>query len=211
MDYLYVQTLFRLLRAVCTAALYQHTALLGGPGKKIEIGFISFGAKCQGVDVNIQIFGVLDPVSKIVRLRAFESLADGGKIHENYIVKILEPLALWVNKSSTIATDLVIRKDLLISMGYKFTEQSTTPDGKYTNSNIMDYLRTVVPHMFRNALAFLSLQIIQQFLDELVWREWYGTTPGQTFDHIVSHIAEQTRFEGAETLLDFLSKVYSNK
>lgn len=36
-------------------------------------------------------------------------------------------------------------------------------------------------------------QIIQQFLDELVWREWYGTTSLEAFDNLISHLAEQTR------------------
>lgn len=212
-DNLYVKGLFTWLRSICTVALHQHMTLLGGPGKKIEVGVISLGTTSQGgqqKQVKVEVLGVLDPISKIVRLRAVEPLADGEKNYKKRFAKILEPLSMWVNKTSTIATDLTVDKGTLIAMGYKFINQSTTPDGKYTNSNIMDYLRTVVPRMFQNTLSLLSRQIIQQFLDELVWREWYGTTPGKTFDHIVSHIAEQTRVESSDTLVNRLSKVAAN-
>lgn len=61
--------------------------------------------------------------------------------------------------------------------------------------------------MFQNTLSLLSRQIIQQFLDELVWREWYGTSPGQAFDNIVLHISEQIRVDSDETLVNRLNKV----
>ncbi|KAF5281539.1 hypothetical protein FQA39_LY05074 [Lamprigera yunnana] len=47
--------------------------------------------------------------------------------------------------------------------------------------------------MFQNTLSLLSRQLIQQFLDELVWREWYGTTAADCFDNILKHLSEQTR------------------
>lgn len=71
----------------------------------------------------------------------------------------------------------------------------------------MDYLRKIVPRMFQNTLSLLSRQIIQQFLDELVWREWYGTSPGQAFDNVVLHISEQIRIDSDETLVNRLNKV----
>lgn len=72
----------------------------------------------------------------------------------------------------------------------------------------MDYLRKIVPRMFQNTLSLLSRQIIQQFLDELVWREWYGTSPGQAFDNIVLHISEQIRADvDTDTLVNRLNKV----
>lgn len=209
-DNLYVKGLFTWLRAVCTVALHQHMALLGGPSKKIEVGVISLGTTSQGgqqKQVKVEVLGVLDPASKIVRLRAVEPLADGEKNYKKRFAKILEPLSGWVHKGSLISTDLTVDKGTLLSMGYKFVNQAVSPDGKYTNANIMDYLRTVVPRMFQNTLSLLSRQIIQQFLDELVWREWYGTTPGKTFDHIVSHISEQTRLDSSETLINRLNRV----
>lgn len=207
---MYVKGLFTWLRAICTVALHQHMQLLGGPSRKIEVGVISLGTTSQGgqqKQVKVEVLGVLDPVSKTIRLRAVEPLADGEKNYKKRFAKILEPLTGWVHKHSIITTDLTVDKSTLTSMGYKFVNQSTTPDGKYHNSNIMDYLRTVVPRMFQNTLSLLSRPIIQQFLDELVWREMYGTTAGKTFDNIVTHIAEQTRLDAAEPLINRLNKV----
>lgn len=209
-DNLYVKGLFTWLRAVCTVALHQHMSLLGGHGKKIEVGVISLGTTSQGghqKQVKVEVLGVLDPAGKIVRLRAVEPLADGEKNYKKRFAKILEPLAQWVQKDSQILTDLTVDKSTLQSMGYKNVSQAQSTDGKYLNSNIMDYLRTVVPRMFQNTLSLLSRQIIQQFLDELVWRECYGTTPGKTFDNIVSHISEQTRPNARESLISRLAKV----
>lgn len=74
----------------------------------------------------------------------------------------------------------------------------------------MDYLRRIVPRMFQNTLSLLSRQIIQQFLDELEWRECYGVTPGQAFDNIVQHLAEQTKIEDSENLITRLNRVAAN-
>jgi hypothetical protein len=48
---------------------------------------------------------------------------------------------------------------------------------------------------FQNTLSLLSRQIIQQFLDELVWRERWGPVASQAFDNIIAHMAEQTKLE----------------
>lgn len=209
-DNLYVKGLFTLLRSVCTVALHQHMALLGGPQKRIEVGVISLGTTSQGgqqKQVKVEVLGVLDPLRKIVRLRAVEPLTDGEKNYKKRFAKILEPLQGWVSKESVILTDLTVDKGTLLTMGFRHVNQVTGADSKYPNANIMEYLRTVVPRMFQNTLSLLSRQIIQQFLDELMWREWYGTTPGKTFDNIIAHISEQTRFNGQETLIARLNKV----
>jgi hypothetical protein len=49
--------------------------------------------------------------------------------------------------------------------------------------------------LFKNTLSLLSRQIIQQFLDELVWRERWGPVPSQAFDSIIAHMAEQTKLD----------------
>lgn len=212
-DNLYVKGLYTWLRSVCTVAIHQHMHLLGGVGKKIEVGVISLGTTSQDGQqrqVKVEVLGVLDPEAKIVRLRAVEPLTDGERNYKKRFAKILEPLAGWVSKDSQILTDLTVDKGTLHAMGYKSVLQATNASngtGKNSNANIMDYLRRIVPRMFQNTLSLLSRQIIQQFLDELVWREWYGTSPGLAFDHIVSHISEQTRLDTKETLVSRLNKV----
>lgn len=211
-DNLYVKGLYTWLRSVCTVALYQHINTLGGTGKKIEVGVISLGTTSQDGQqrqVKVEVLGVLDTQANIVRLRAVEPLSDGERNYKKKFAKILEPLTGWVSKDSQILTDLTVDKGTLVSMGYKYVVQTTTTDGKgkNCNANIMDYLRRIVPRMFQNTLSMLSRQIIQQFLDELVWREWYGKTPGNAFDNIVAHISEQTRLDAKESLVLRLNKV----
>lgn len=74
----------------------------------------------------------------------------------------------------------------------------------------MEYLRRIVPRMFQNTLSLLSRQMIQQFLDELVWRESFGTYALQAFNNIIIHIAEQTRVTTNETITQRLYQVATN-
>lgn len=209
----YVKGFYTILRSVCTVALYKHMTLLGGRGKNIEVGVISLGSTTQGGaqrEVKVEVLGILDHEGKCIRLRAVEPLGDGERNYKKRFAKILEPLPDWVHKNSTILIDPTVDRATLNAMGYRFVHQSAVSEskaGKTVNANIMDYLRRIVPRMFQNTLSLLSRQIIQQFLDELVWREWYGATPNQTFDNIVAHISEQTRLEVREPLVIRLNKV----
>lgn len=210
-DNLYVKGLYTWLRSICTVALSQHMKLLGGIGKKIEVGVISLGTTTQDGQqrqVKVEVLGVLDPEAKLVRLRAVEPLSDGERNYKKRFSKILEPLSSWVHKDSVILTDLTVDKGTLNNMGYKIVQQVSPSDAssKHSNANIMDYLRRIVPRMFQNTLSLLSRQIIQQFLNELVWRESFGNSPGQAFDNIVSHISEQTRIETKDNLVTRLNK-----
>lgn len=210
-DNVYLKGLYTLLRSTCTLALCRHMKVLGGPRKFIEIGVISLGTTTQDGQqrqVKVEVLGVLDPEAKILRLRAVEPLTDGDRSYKKRFSKILEPLSDWVDKESTILTDLTVDKGTLNSMGYKLVEQVSPAEanGKNSNANIMDYLRRIVPRMFQNTLSLLSRQIIQQFLNELVWRELYGNSPGSTFDNIVKHLAEEAKIETSDNLITRLNK-----
>uniref|UniRef100_A0A182QIB5 C2H2-type domain-containing protein n=1 Tax=Anopheles farauti TaxID=69004 RepID=A0A182QIB5_9DIPT len=210
-DNMYLKGLYTLLRSVCTLALCRHMKLLGGHKKSIEIGVISLGTTTQDGQqrqVKVEVLGVLDPEAKIIRLRAVEPLMDGDRSYKKRFSKILEPLNDWVDRDSTILTDLTVDKGTLNSMGYRTVVQVSPAEstGKNSNANIMDYLRRIVPRMFQNTLSLLSRQIIQQFLNELVWRELYGNSPGSTFDNIVKHLAEEAKIETKDNLITRLHK-----
>ncbi|XP_052758574.1 uncharacterized protein LOC113516907 [Galleria mellonella] len=215
-DNLYVKGLFTWLRAICTSAIHQHLSMLGGPGKKVEVGVISLGTTSHDGtqrQVKVEVLGVLDPVEKLIRLRAVEPLAEHEKNYKKRFQKILEPLSLWVNPASVILTDLTVDKGTLVNMGFKNVHQASSHSdqpSRNSNANIMEYLRRIVPRMFQNTLSLLSRQIIQQFLDELVWRERYGMSPGQAFDNIVLHIAEQTKLEAKDAITVRLNKIAAN-
>ncbi|GAB0096065.1 THAP-type zinc finger [Sergentomyia squamirostris] len=210
-DNLYVKGIYTYLRAVCTVALYHHISLLGGAGKKIEVGVISLGTTTQDGQqrqVKVEVLGIYDPDGKFIRLRAIEPYTGPDKNNKKRFERILEPLRDWVNKDSIILTDLTVDKSCLQTLGFKTVHQALPSDsGRNSNATIMDYLRRIVPRMFQNTLSLLSRAIIQQFLDELVWREWYGTSPGAAFDNIVNHLAEQTRVDHKNCLTSRLNKV----
>lgn len=204
-DNVVVKKVYTWLRSVCTVAVHRHMSMLGGHGKQIEVGVISLGRINQADDkrqLSVEVLGVLDNESKIVHLRAFESLNEN-----NHAAKILEPLLGWVHRKSQILTDRTVDMDTLQAMGFHDIIQDSDSQTHSFNANIMDYLRCVLPRMFDNTLALLSLQIVQQFLDELVWRECYGPSPGLTFDNIISQIGELTQLDTKDSLLTRLLKV----
>lgn len=212
-DNLYLKGMFTWLRSVCTVALHTHTPILGGPGVKVEVGVISLGTTSHDGNqrqVKVEVLGVLETATRRIRLRAVEPLDDADRNYKKRFMKILEPLLNWVHPDSFIITDLTVDKHTLHSMGFQYVHQGSANDTTNSNNVIMEYLRKVVPRMFQNTLSLLSRHIIQQFLDELVWREWNGTTAPAAFDNIIAHIAEQTKIDFGMSLIVRLNKVAVN-
>lgn len=171
-DNFYLKNFYSWLRSICTLSLQSHMGKLGGPNRKVEIGVISLGTTTQDGkqrQVKVEVLGVLDHENKNLRLRAIEPVSESDN-HKKRFIKILEPMSEWVNRESTILTDLTVDKSVLFQMGFKNIMQVSPQEHSKSpgNSNIMDYLRRIVPRMFQNTLSLLSRQIIQQFLDELV-------------------------------------------
>lgn len=217
-DNLYVKGFYTHLRSICTAAVAEKFSRMGGPNKKIEIGVVSLGITAHGGksrNVKVEVLGIMDPVSKIVRLQAVEPIKMGDPDYQSRFIKLLNPVKEWVDKDSIILTDYTVDKPTLQSIGFKTIyqvpageEQST--QNKYSNHNVMNYLRNNVPKMFQNTLSLLSRQIIQQFLDELVWREQWGYTPYKAFHNLLTHMAEQVKLDSNDSLLTRLSKIASD-
>ncbi|XP_016953460.1 uncharacterized protein LOC108026807 [Drosophila biarmipes] len=214
-DSVYIKGIYTWLRAICTLAVHQKCKKLGGPGKFVEVGVISLGTTSQDGSqrqVKVEVLGVYDYAEKSIRLRAVEPITDGDRNYKKRFQAILEPLSRWVHKDSTICIDLTVDKITLFSMGFKNIVQAAATDNtaKHNNSAVMEYLRRIVPRMFQNTLSLLSRQMIQQFLDELVWRESFGTYALQAFNNIIIHIAEQTRVTTNETITQRLYQVATN-
>ncbi|KAJ1526691.1 hypothetical protein ONE63_008271 [Megalurothrips usitatus] len=217
-DNIYVKSFFTFMRSICIAAVHEKHEKLGGPQKKVEVGVISLGTTSQDGNmrqVKVEVLGVMDSESKLVRLKAVEPLQDGERNYKRRFLKILEPLRHWVHKDSVIVTDFTVDKGTLLGMGFSQVHQSNIPDppnqtAKLSNQNIMEYLRRIVPRMFQSTLSLLSRQIIQQFLDELVWRERWGPVPSQAFDSLVSHLASETKLDTGDSLVCKLNKIAAN-
>ncbi|XP_025159668.1 uncharacterized protein LOC105187905 isoform X3 [Harpegnathos saltator] len=214
---LYLKNFYTNLRSICTAAVWDKTNKMGGRNSVIQVGVISLGTTSQDGhlrQVKVEVLGVLDPSTSDLRLRACEPIHDGERSYKRRFNNILHPLKEWVHTDSQIMTDFTVDKSTLHDMGYKHVIQSTfseqDPRNLMSNYYIMEYLRRIVPRMFQNTLSLLSRQMIQQFLDELVWREMYGATPARAFNNIILHIAEQTKLDYSSSLLDRLAKVAAN-
>lgn len=152
--------------------------------------------------MKVEVLGVLDPTTLDIRLRAYEPMQDGNRSYKRRFNSILHPLKEWVHTDSKIMTDFTVDKSTLFDMGYNYVVQTAfveqNPKSYLNNFHIMEYLRKIVPRMFQNTLSLLSRQMIQQFLDELIWREIYGASSERAFDNIIKHIAEQTRIDLSE-------------
>lgn len=152
--------------------------------------------------MKVEVLGVLNPETSELRLRACEPVIEGERSYKRRFNNILNPLKDWVHKDSTILTDFTVDKSTLQEMGFTNVTQSAfseqNPRNATSNYHIMEYLRKIVPRMFQNTLSLLSRQMIQQFLDELVWREIFGATAAKGFENIIRHIAEQTRLDSSK-------------
>ncbi|CAL7950827.1 unnamed protein product [Xylocopa violacea] len=213
----YVKNFYTHLRSVCTAAIWDKTRKMGGKNSVIQVGVISLGTTSQDGNsrqVKVEVLGVLDYATLDLRLRACDPVQDGDRSYKRRFNNILHPLKEWVHTDSKIMTDFTVDKSTLEEMGFNHVTQSAfsdqSPRNFMSNYHIMEYLRKIVPRMFQNTLSLLSRQMIQQFLDELVWREMYGSTAARAFDNIIGHIAEQTRIDTNESLIDRLTKIAAN-
>ncbi|XP_050447786.1 uncharacterized protein LOC126849694 isoform X3 [Cataglyphis hispanica] len=214
---LYLKNFYTNLRSICTAAVWDKSRKMGGKNSVIQIGVISLGTTSQDGhlrQVKVEVLGVLDPSTLDIRLRACEPMQNGDRSFKRRFINILHPLKEWVHTDSKIMTDFTVDKSTLHDMGYNHVMQSAfaeqTSRNLMSNYHIMEYLRKIVPRMFQNTLSLLSRQMIQQFLDELIWREMYGGTSERAFDNIIRHIAEQTKLDSNDNLLDRLAKIAAN-
>ena len=190
-----IDDFFQLMRSVCVCAVQDEITQLGAKGP-VEVGVISLGtttADGQKREVKVEVLGVLDRHSRQIRLRASEPIA--GASQTERFSKIFEMLPIWVHTKKQIITDYSVDKETLTSLGYSNVTQCSlgqTGDSQGTNFQIMEYLKKIVPKMFQNTLSNLSTAVIQQFLDELTFREQFANYPLACFDGIIQRISSQT-------------------
>ena len=192
---------------------------IGGRDEAVEVGVISLGtttADGQKREVRVEVLGVLDRTTRQFRLRATEPIP--GASQSERFSKIFEKMNIWVDTNSRIITDFSVDKETLGKMGYKKVHQCSlsqaqNPGGRAeTNQHIMEYLKKVVPKMFQNTLSNLSTPVIQQFLDELTFRELFGNIPLKCFDGIIQRLSTQTTFTAnrEKAVLTRLKEVAAN-
>ena len=208
-----------LKKTFVTTLVQDEVVGLGGPrGGAVEVGVISLGtttADGQKREVRVEVLGIMDRATRKIRLRATEPIP--GATQSERFSKIFETLPIWVQPNTKIVTDFSVDKDTLVKLGYKNVTQcslsqaqSTRMEG--TNQQIMEYLKKVVPKMFQNTLSNLSTPVIQQFLDELTFRELFANFPLACFDAIIQRISTQTSAytDAGSTMVEKLASVSAN-
>ena len=81
-----IDEFFQVLRSVCVSSVQDEVINLGGPGKVVEIGVISLGTTTpdgQKREVRVEVLGVLDRLTRNLRLRATEPI-QGATQAERY-------------------------------------------------------------------------------------------------------------------------------
>uniref|UniRef100_A0A8D8M498 Uncharacterized protein n=2 Tax=Cacopsylla melanoneura TaxID=428564 RepID=A0A8D8M498_9HEMI len=208
----YLEYFYGLMRAVCISASHEKFSRMGGKNERIEVAVISLGNKDAA---RIDVLGVVEVDSHIVKLKAFESI-DKGQPNSNkkHGIQMLRNLLDWVHLDSTICIDSSISKQALIGLGFvnvkegpSYQEQNLSLSGVYHNHNTVHYLRTNVVPMLQNKTQGMTTSLIQQFLDELVWREMYGRTPQELFTNFIRHLAEMTHLNLNENLKKKLERI----
>ena len=117
----------------------------------------------------------------------------------------------WVNTKAIILTDFTVERTALEELGFRNVVQknlnTTSAEDRLSNRNVMSYLRKTVPKVFQNTLSVLSTSTIQQFLDELVWREINGSCSADAFHNIIRDLSAQARAETGMPLIKRLPLV----
>ncbi len=116
-----------------------------------------------------------------------------------------------MSPKAVICTDFTVDKTALEELGFHHIIQKTLDSvsvgDRQSNRNIMDYLRKTVAKVFQKNLSVLSTATIQQFLDELVWREPHGLPDADAFRNIIRDLSAQTRVDYGMPLIKRLSAV----
>jgi hypothetical protein len=219
-DNAFVDKFFTLLRAVAIMVAQEKLVNMGGPGQSIEIGVISLGTSSQEGnkrEVRVEVLGVLERSSRNIRIRVSEP--QSGANQAERFRKIFEMLPVWVNTASKIYTDYSVDRETLTQLGFKNVVQCSlqninNPSSQPANTNIqvMDYLKKVVPKMFQNSLSALTNSTLQQFLDELSYRETFGQYPLACFEDMLEKVSMLTQHTASknEALESHLKRVAAN-
>uniref|UniRef100_A0A146KVV3 Pogo transposable element with ZNF domain n=4 Tax=Lygus hesperus TaxID=30085 RepID=A0A146KVV3_LYGHE len=211
-DNFVVKTYYTFFRAVCTATVQEKMGLLGGAAKQVQVGVISLGtSEGQGKkDVKVDILAALDTDTMQLQLRALDNsdICNDSDFYEKKLRRILETLQEWIHPNSVIITDFPVDLSLCRQYGFGYVVVSGGKSSATNNLEVVGYLKNWVPKMFQNTLNLLSLQIIQQFLDELVWRERWGPIPSRAYESLINHISDMTKLPGPD-IITKLKKIAS--
>ncbi|XP_054162701.1 uncharacterized protein LOC128960605 [Oppia nitens] len=172
------------LQKVCSFALRTKDAKLGSKVMDVEVATIKVG-QCV-------VLGAMEDKTRRVKVAVF-ALKNNNSA--GVLKLMIQTLIKWLDKNITIKTCESKFTTLNIN-GFKvqmISKNVILPTNKNLSlTSIGGYLTHHLSKFFKDFdLSSLGLEIIQNILDELLWRERYGTNPYTAFYNIIKHIGEQ--------------------
>lgn len=168
------------LQKLCSDAQNNSFFKIGGKNSLVEVAFVRFA--------NCFILGAMERnTAKHSRFRTFSET----KLH---IDEIRTTLISWLWEDSTVVVNsnkYLGRYSMEEKIHLVFADQSVTDvkSTKYHTLTITSYLQTHIKNMFRGIkVQNMSAELLQAYLDELVWREHYGKNPLDAFLGIMNCI-----------------------
>ncbi|XP_022255897.1 uncharacterized protein LOC106471575 isoform X2 [Limulus polyphemus] len=181
-DVYMARSVWRALQEVCARALVLKSKKLGGPGTMVEVSFAYMG--------RFSILGAYDRESGKVRMKAISSSMGWSA---SVYIRSLEP---WLLPNSVIVSSEERMKEITRS-GHTFilahAGASEEEEEEHNVNKVKNYLYVQLSAMFGQFIvAQLKLETVQGYLDEIQWRERFGTNPYDTFSNIITDIGEQS-------------------
>ncbi|GFY51684.1 uncharacterized protein TNIN_91961 [Trichonephila inaurata madagascariensis] len=169
---------WRSFQVLCSAALKRSRDKIGGSSRPIEVAMVRYG--------KLYILGAMDRRTNRTFVQAFP--AEMGQANTIYYT-----LQSWISPGSTIIINATKNfKMHLICKEYKFILFNESADKNTTNinlKNVTSYLVKHVSKMFGHVKAHMMRQeVMQGYLEELMWREKFGKDPQQAFSWIMNEI-----------------------
>ncbi|GBM84414.1 Krueppel-like factor 2 [Araneus ventricosus] len=179
MDACKILDAWRSFQGLCSSALKRKKEKIGGEEHIVEVAVVKFG--------KLYILGALDRKTKRSLLQAFP--AEVGKIDTLYYT-----LHSWILPESIIVIDATKNFQMHRRYdGYNIMLANTFIVDRHHPSchvlNIKYYLLKHLSNMFCHIKPdFMRLEVLQSYLEELMWRERYGKEPQLAFAYIMNEI-----------------------
>ncbi len=195
-----IYNIWQKLQKVCTLALQTKDSKLGSIYKTVDVKTVDVASVQIG---RFYVVGAMESGSHRCKLSV---VSVTSLVQQNGKEVILQPIIKCVEKGTTIRT---CEKKFfpLRNMGYKVSLINKSEflvnqnSGNSNLTNIGAYLCHHLQRLFKDLdVNTLTFDIINNVLEELLWRERYGTNPFSAFTNIVKHIAEQCGIRKPEQL-----------
>nr|XP_015927580.2 uncharacterized protein LOC107454790 isoform X8 [Parasteatoda tepidariorum] len=172
-----LQHVWRSFQVLCSTSLRRKKVRLGGEGEMVEVAMVQFG--------KLYILGAMERRTKYTLLRTFY-VDLGGQIPV-----FLKILTQWILPLSFVIINATKYVQMPPEYNIMVANTSITDpnDIGFHVLNITTYLLQHVSSMFGHLKAEdVRAEVMQIYLDELMWRERYGRMPSETFYNILGDI-----------------------